>query len=125
MLSSGQASMNQTSRFIGPLLEFLFPDASPETLLFYHGIIRKLAHFGEYAVLGLLACQAFVRSPFRSHPFIFAIVLVFAVAAIDEANQSFNPQRTGSMVDVLIDVGGGTAAVLFAYWFFRGERLND
>ncbi|HVF29616.1 MAG TPA: VanZ family protein [Pyrinomonadaceae bacterium] len=107
-LSSSQGSMNQTSRIIRPLLEFLFPTAAPETILFYHGIIRKLAHLTEYAVLGLLACRAFA---FFRHPFVFAVLLVIAVAAIDETNQSFNPLRTGSPVDVLIDVSGGIVAI--------------
>ena len=44
-LSSDQGSMSQTSRFIRPLLEFLFPAAPEETLLIYHGYIRKAAHF--------------------------------------------------------------------------------
>jgi VanZ family protein len=121
-MSSSQGSINQTSRFIGPLLKFLFPDASTETLLFYHGIIRKLAHLSEYAVLGLLACRAFVLSPLRSHPFVFAAVTVFVVAAIDETNQSFNPLRTGSPVDVLIDVVGGLAAIMFSYWLMMRKK---
>ena len=104
--------MSQTSRIIRPLLEFLFPTATPETILLYHGIIRKLAHLTEYAVLGFLACRAFV---FLQHPFVFAALLVFAVAAMDETYQSFNPLRTGSPVDVLIDVSGGIVAIVLSY----------
>src|SRR5687767_8128567 len=60
--SSSQGSMSHTSRIIRPLLEFLLPGAPEETLQFYHGIIRKLAHFSEYAILALLACRAFSRT---------------------------------------------------------------
>jgi len=61
-LGSGIGSMKETSRIIRPLLEFLFPSASPETLTFYHGYIRKLAHLTEYAVLAFLAVRALSAS---------------------------------------------------------------
>ena len=111
LLSSGQGASTRTSLFIGPLLEFLFPDASSETLAFYHGIVRKLAHFTEYAVLGFLACRAFFAA-FSNSFYFFAVGLVVLVAIADETNQSFNPARSGSPVDVLIDVGGGLFGIL-------------
>lgn len=113
--------MSQTSRIIGPLLEFLFPAASPETILVYHGVIRKLAHFTEYAVLGLLACRASTDA-FRRGPYLFAIALIIFIAVADETYQSFNPARTGSAVDVGIDVSGGIFAVTFCYFFVRWWR---
>ena len=118
-LSSGQGASTQTSRIIRPLLEFFFPAASFETIAFYHGIIRKLAHFTEYAVLGLLACRAFAELTRRRHLLIFSALLVLAIAVIDETNQSFNPERTGSPVDVLIDLSGGLAAIGIAYLVSR------
>lgn len=106
--------MSETSRIIRPILEFLFPAASPETLSFYHGIIRKCAHFTEYAILGLFACRAFLatKSWPRKYPFVFAFLVVIAVAMIDETNQSFNPARTGSIWDMLLDISGGLFAVV-------------
>ena len=125
--SSTQGSMSHTSRIIRPLLEWLFPLASEETLLFYHGVVRKAAHFTEYAVLGLLACRAFISSAslrFSRRPFIAAVVLVCVVAVIDETQQSFNPTRTGSPYDVLIDVVGGITAIGIAYVFVRMRGQN-
>ncbi|HSI88726.1 MAG TPA: hypothetical protein VK918_06690, partial [Pyrinomonadaceae bacterium] len=43
-LSTGAGSLNSTSLIVGPVLRFLFPDATAETLLFYHSIVRKAAH---------------------------------------------------------------------------------
>lgn len=117
-LGSGMGAMNETSRFIRPLLEFLFPDALPETLTFYHGYIRKFAHFVEYAVLAFLAYRAF--TPWR--PFLAALILVVVVAVADETNQSFMDTRTGSAYDVLLDVFGG-AAMLTAIWLVARRRL--
>ncbi len=119
-LSSSQGSMTRTSLIVRPILEFLFPSAPEETLLLYHGYIRKFAHFAEYAVLGLLACRAFIGSPqnfLRSHRYISSIVLLAAVAVFDEANQSFDPARTGSPFDVLVDLTGGFTAIFLFYLF--------
>src|SRR5215204_1069214 len=112
--SSTVGASNNTSRIIRPLLEWLFPAASPVTLDLYHGYIRKLAHFTEYGILGFLAARAFWNS---SRPvlqrfwFIWAFLVVAAIASADEYNQSFNNMRTASVYDVLIDISGGVFAV--------------
>jgi len=109
-LSTSQASMSNTSRFIRPLLEFLFPSASEETLIVYHGFIRKLAHLSEYAILAFFAVRSFSSSSvnfLQKYWFIVSLALVFLVASLDEYNQSFNSLRTGSIYDVLLDASGG------------------
>ena len=121
-LSSGEGASTRTSIIIRPILEFLFPAALPETITFYHGIIRKCAHFAEYAVLGLLACRAFAsatQSFLGRHSYFAAIVLALAVAGSDEFNQSFNPARTSSPFDVLLDLSGGLTATLFYFLLTR------
>jgi VanZ family protein len=120
-LGSGQGSMTRTSIIIRPILEFLFPAATEETLQFYHGIIRKCAHLTEYGILGLVACRALVNlSTFRKYFYLFATALVLIVASSDEFNQSFNPERTSSPVDVLIDLTGGVIGILvFVLWTRR------
>lgn len=107
-LGSGLGSMNETSRFIGPLLEFLFPAADSETLKFYHIIIRKLAHLFQYGVLGILALRAFSPAKLRFFP---AVLFVAAVAIVDEINQSFNPARTSTYWDVVLDIFGALIAI--------------
>lgn len=111
-LGSGQGSMSQTSLFVRPLLEFLFPAADELTLQLYHGYIRKLAHFTEYAILALLAQRAFAAV---KHRFLTSIVLVILIASIDEFLQSFNSSRTSSALDALLDVSGGLFVILAAY----------
>ncbi len=126
--STGSASMSETSRFIRPLLHFLFPDAPEQTLIIYHAYIRKCAHFVEYAVLAFFASRAFLSSSIRvlqKFWFIFAFLIVFLVALIDEYNQSFNPQRSGSIYDFLLDCSGGlTMVLLFAsYKYFARKNI--
>jgi VanZ family protein len=114
-LSSPEGSMQQTSRFIRPLLQFLFPAADEAALQIYHGYIRKAAHVTEYAILAILAARAFsAAKPFlRSFWFVWAIGLVISVASLDEFNQSFEPSRTSTPWDVALDVAGGVLGAGF------------
>jgi VanZ family protein len=114
--SSDSFNAGNTSRIIGPLILWLFPNTSPETLAVVHFITRKIAHFSEYAILGLLAARAFRTS---EHPgisrrwFLICMMLIVVYALMDEYHQSFVPSRTASIWDSLIDMTGGLAALVF------------
>lgn len=115
-LSSTQGSMARTSIFVRPVLEFLFPGAPEETLIIYHGYVRKLAHFTAYAILGFWGWRAFINSANRflqNYWFLSSLLLITIIALLDEFNQSFNAARTGSMRDVGIDICGGLAMLAF------------
>jgi VanZ family protein len=108
--SSDSFNAANTSRIIGPLVLWLFPNTSPETLATIHFITRKVAHFTEYAILGFLAARAF-----RIHQrwFLISLLLIVAYALIDEYHQSFVPSRTASILDSFIDMAGGLSALIF------------
>lgn len=123
LLSSSFGATSHTSVLIRPILVFLFPTAPDETIAIYHGYIRKAAHFTEYAILGVLAYRAFAvvnLRLFSERIYLPAIVIVIAVAFFDEFNQSFNTVRTGSLYDVLLDIGGGITMITIIWalgWF--------
>lgn len=126
-LSTGQASMSNTSRFIRPFLEFLFPNAPIESIDVYHGYIRKLAHVTEYAILAFWAARAFSSSSLeflRRFWFVFAFVLVLLIASIDETNQSYIASRTGSIYDVALDVSGGLAMIVVFYFVTNRRKVQ-
>ena len=113
--STGNFSAGNTSRIIGPLVLWFFPDTSPETMLAIHGVTRKIAHLVEYALLGLLAARAFRGSPregLSKRWFPASLILIIVYALADEYHQSFVPSRTGSVYDSLIDMAGGFAALI-------------
>ena len=70
-------------------------------------LLRKLAHAGEYAALGVLLLRA-LRDE-RA-----ALALGIAYAGSDELHQHFVPGRVGSPFDVLIDAVG--VAIGVALW---------
>ena len=114
--SSASFSAGNTSRIIRPLVLWLFPDTSIETLATIHFITRKVAHFTEYAILGFLAARAFRTSPrpaIRQRWFLISAALVVVFALLDEYHQSFVPNRTGTIYDSFIDMAGGLTALIF------------
>ena len=108
--SSDSFNASNTSRIIGPLVLWLFPNTSPETMATIHFITRKIAHFTEYAILGFLAARAFQPWP---RWFLISVALVVVYALIDEYHQSFVPSRTASVFDSMIDMAGGITALIF------------
>ena len=121
--STGGFSAVNTSRIIRPLVLWLFPNSTPETLAAVHFAIRKAAHFGEYCLLGLLSARAFRKSShlvLRRHWFLVALLLIAVYALLDEYHQSFVASRTGSIYDSFIDMAGGLTALIFIRRFKRG-----
>lgn len=113
--SSDNFNASNTSRIIGPLILWLFPNTKPETLAVVHFITRKIAHFTEYAILGFLAARAFRTSPrpgIKQRWFLICALLVVLYALLDEYHQSFVPSRTASIFDSFIDMAGGLTVLL-------------
>ena len=67
-------------------------------------VLRKLAHAGEYAVLGLLLARAVAELP--------AFALGVAYAVTDEVHQAFVNGRQAALLDVAIDAAGTLAGIL-------------
>ena len=120
--STGTFSGDNTSRIIRPLLLWLFPHISDERIALLHFLVRKLAHFSGYAVLGFLAARAFAgssRQILRQHWIVASVILVVAHALLDEFHQSFVASRTASIFDSLIDIAGGLFMLICLAYFKR------
>ena len=112
--STDAASAAHTSRFIVPLLTWLAPWATPAQIELAHGLLRKLGHVVEYAILAGLWFRTF-RGERRLAPWpsAWAALAVSVVwAGLDELHQSTVPSRTASAGDVMIDAIGALLAVL-------------
>ena len=70
--------------------------------------IRKMAHFAEYACMGILVFTLmFQWINNRKILYFIAVIWVFISAGADEFHQLFVPGRYGSFADVLLDTAGG------------------
>ena len=75
--------------------------------------IRKLAHFFEYAWMGILVYTLWSQWMKRGRGlYLLTIVWVFVSAAGDEFHQYFVPGRYASFADVLLDTCGGAFGML-------------
>ena len=105
---SGSLSGGITDR-IYQLLNIAFPNLNIETL---HSIIRTLAHFTLYLVLGVLLLNALnYTEQKQSANFVLALLISFLYAISDEIHQVFVPGRAGQIYDVLIDFLGSLIGV--------------
>ncbi|MBQ8967491.1 VanZ family protein [Ruminococcus sp.] len=77
-------------------------------------IVRKTAHFTEYAVLSALAFCAFVRVRKYLPRYLLAVLFTFVYACSDEFHQCFVPGRAGLFNDVILDTCGGIVGGLAA-----------
>jgi VanZ family protein len=126
--SSDEFSASNTSRIIGPIVLWLFPNTSTETMTIIHLIVRKIAHFTEYGILGYLAVRAFRTSPgtyLSRYWFVLSFSIVVLYALIDEYHQSFVPSRTASIYDSLIDMTGGLTVLLLLRLWYRERQPSS
>ena len=118
--ASSDAVSGGVLAFLGQFLPFLLTEAG-------HTLLRKAAHFSEFAMLGLLYSgrHRLVKGETPIHLMLFGLT----VACIDETIQIFTPERASSLIDVWIDASGfalGLAVIFCAYTIYnktKGENL--
>ena len=100
-----------------------------------HHRIRKTGHFLGYGTLGvswlrallytwMIAMQHRPAAVWRRWSVQMAICCTALVAAIDEVHQSYIPDRTGLVTDVLLDTSGALifCALIALFWLSRTAR---
>jgi VanZ family protein len=92
-----------------PLADFL---GLPEWL------VRKSAHFVLYFILGVLTMNALIRSPTNSSRryILLAALICILYAAIDEWHQSWNPERSAQLTDVILDSTASLFGIFMLYY---------
>jgi VanZ family protein len=148
---NGGTSGGMSSSVAQVLIGWLVPDyhtlsAAQQTIALDQCqlVVRKCAHFTEYAILGTLFLNALLRmmtrtsetsSPFRqdnlqtstpprrqhtlAHRAFISWILATAYATTDEFHQLFVVGRSSQVGDVLIDSAGALAGILIATTVFR------
>ena len=77
------------------------------------GLLRKIAHFTEFAALGALLGWLFGMLRKKNYvPFFWGV----AAACVDETIQLFVPERGPGLLDVLLDSSGVLAGLMLLYF---------
>jgi len=125
--STDLGSVKHTSRIIGPILKWAFPDITDERIQQIQLGVRKTGHGMEYAILAGLIWRARNRTTggiLKRWPQAIgwqAWMAATAYAASDEYHQSFYPSREASVRDVMIDSTGAAVGLglIFLWGRFR------
>ena len=131
LASSDSFSAANTRSILESFFHWFFPSWTPYSVYKAHLVVRKCAHFFEYAVLAILVMRGLTgaKAP-ESGPskrgaeaplslrmtFLSVVLLCAIVATVDEVHQHFVPSRTGSPYDVLLDTTGSAVAMLLLTW---------
>ena len=89
-----------------------------------HGLLRKLAHFTEFACLGVSLCWLLSM---LKQKFYIPLLCGFLVACTDETIQCFIPDRGPAIKDVAIDTAGvavGIALLLVVAAIYHKIKNN-
>ena len=125
LFSTSAFSGDNTSRIIGPILKWISPEISNESIAFVQFFLRKTAHIIEYAFLAILLCNAIVRclKEFSAKVLIVRSVFISLIyAASDEWHQSLSAGRIGSLMDISIDGVGALFGALSFLWIFKYKQ---
>lgn len=117
----GDVSSAVSGRLVGVVIRLVdedyavrSPAAQENIYAFVEHLVRKAAHFAEYAALGfflrLLAASYRWRCPTR-----LCLLLGTLYAGTDELHQLFISQRSAQWRDVLLDSAGVLAGITVAY----------
>lgn len=91
---------------------------------FIEFFVRKGAHFFSYFLLGLFWFMG-LRNKVSNLAFaaLLAVLLSAGYASFDELHQSFQPNRTALLEDVLLDTAGALTGALLT-WFVSNRRTR-
>lgn len=89
-----------------------------------HHLIRKCAHFTEYAALGVTVMIAIWKEwKKEKQPLLLPLIISSFYATTDEIHQYFVPGRWGTWTDVLIDSAGALAGIVL-YWLISKKKTS-
>lgn len=90
-------------------------------------LIRKLAHFAEYALLGMLLWKCFQSYRLQWKTWILAQAwMTMLIPLTDETLQLFTKGRSGQISDVWLDISGMAAGSLFVIgcWYLLYRKRD-
>lgn len=122
MLSAEASSVQsgEVTGFINKLLSFLFDSGLSEA------VVRKLAHFAEFALLGILiflTLWAFSLKSGRNKISLLFLISGF-VATVDEVIQLTSPGRAFRISDILLDITGAAFAFVLCWLIMFVYKKN-
>ena len=101
-IKTGAVSEQMSMGIVSWIAQFFHIDAE-----LLHVLVRKGAHFGEYLLLGVLLSLTMREAGLLPRRFDLTVLFIGTIwAVLDEFLQTFIPDRSGQVSDVLLDAFG-------------------
>ncbi len=125
MSAKTASASTEDSMFITDyIIKFFFSNPSEKLLSIAENIIRKIAHFTEYAVLSILITLTLKSFGLTFKKLALAVLISFLYAISDEVHQHFVPGRACRAFDVLIDTAGAFVGYTIIVCFQKIFKRN-
>ncbi len=124
-MSTDTFSGDNTRGLIEEIFAWLFSGANSATIGALNVIVRKAAHFTEYAVLAALSFRAFradSRLRWRLGWAVYTLGIVVTWALLDEFHQAHTRTRGASIYDSMLDTAGGLFMLIAIAVYNRRRR---
>jgi len=126
LASTDPFSAKHTGEILGAVLTWVFGHIDAVTFGRIHHLVRKSAHFTEYAILSALwfrALRVGLPTLWQIRWALIGLIVSLSVAILDELHQGLVPSRTSSPRDVLLDFCGALFAQLLIWYMLHRRRL--
>jgi len=100
---------NESSNQSGMIVNFIANLLNIDNINVLSLIIRKMAHFTEYLILGLLVVN--MINNYNNKSILISIIICIIYATSDEIHQLFVPGRSCQLLDILIDTIGSVIGI--------------
>lgn len=101
---TGEKSAEVSEGFLSMIIEFIGKYIS-------HNLLRKIAHFCEFAALGFFTAGG-VKFTFDKGRIYIPLILCILYSVSDEVHQYFVPERACRIFDIFIDTCGSLTGIL-------------
>ena len=113
-IQDATTSSNISSTF----LEIIYAEIPVKSFDLMEAIIRKMAHFTEFAVLMVALLFANTKYPLiKNNSNVVYVIAIISIPFIDECLQLFSNGRSCSVYDMLLDASGMILVLLMYYLF--------
>lgn len=124
---NGDKSRNTSSKSMQVIANILRIPKDEQASFIKSGepLIRKLAHFSIYAMIGVWSiCLCNTYNITDKRKILICILIGFLYASSDELHQAFTPERGPGVGDIILDTIGTSFGTLFILQFILIKRKN-
>lgn len=121
--ATSEESTEESNAITKAIVEITHIEIDDATLSVIDNVVRKIAHFTEYFMLGISCCLAlssFLIAVRIRNIALSTFCVLYAVS--DEIHQYFVPGRSCQLQDVLVDSAGAITAILI-WWLCERKKF--